>query len=302
MILEDWASGDAWQPIDVERSTEEQDEPLGMKEKFWVEGPAGQSWLFKFARERDGFVRGEDWAECLVHQLADLLGLPSAVVRLGSCGGRRGILSKNVVGHEQGLVHGNELLTLADANYDASAGRENPRYTVAAVHTALRDVGATPGWPELDGFNAFDQWASYVLLDAWVAGRDRHHENWAIVVSSHGRWLSPSFDHGNALGFAESPESHRALADNPDLLSRWARRGKSQHFAGKPSLESVAREALSLANAQASEHWLSRLRSIDSDELIALISAVPAAILSEAGHRFCIRLLELNRRRLLDGY
>jgi len=64
--------------VDADVSTD--DEPLGSKEKFWVTDLAGQRWLFKFVRERDGVTRGEDWAECLVHELAQLIGVPTAEV------------------------------------------------------------------------------------------------------------------------------------------------------------------------------------------------------------------------------
>lgn len=62
-----------------------QDEPLGSKEKFWLTDPSGVSWLFKYARTGgvDNWVSGEDWAEVAVAELAVLIGVPTASVRLG---------------------------------------------------------------------------------------------------------------------------------------------------------------------------------------------------------------------------
>jgi hypothetical protein len=298
-------SDDLWDPVDVESWAASDDvpsdEPLGTKEKFWVVGPDGRRWLFKFARDAGGAVRGEDWAECMVHLLADLLGIPTATVRLGRCAGRRGVLSGSVVAGNQRLEHGNELLARVDPNYDREERRHNPRYAVAAVRASLEDVGPPAGWPGLADFDAFDVWSGYLLLDAWVAGRDRHHENWAAITDGSNRWLAPSFDHGNALGFQESRDRHAALAADQGRLLRWARRGVSQHFAGRPSLVQLAHDALNLAGPVARSHWLNRLESVSESEVIAAISRAPEALLSDSGHTFVVNLLKLNRERVLRG-
>lgn len=131
-----------------------------------------ERWLFKYARIHDGVTRGEDWAECLVRRLANLLGIPTATVRLAHCAGRRGIISRSIVTQAQVLVHGNELLSITDPEYDREAERENPRYTAATVETALRHIDPTPGLADMMPVpTAFDQWAGYLMLDAWVAGR-----------------------------------------------------------------------------------------------------------------------------------
>lgn len=62
-----------WHSADIDDGTwahiDEVDEPLGTKDKFWVQDRDGTKWLFKFARERQGVVRGEDWAEWLTSGL-----------------------------------------------------------------------------------------------------------------------------------------------------------------------------------------------------------------------------------------
>jgi hypothetical protein len=52
----------------VEPSERLEQEPLGSKEKFWVERTDGL-WLFKFARPGTG----EDWAEKLAAECAHVL-------------------------------------------------------------------------------------------------------------------------------------------------------------------------------------------------------------------------------------
>ena len=280
---------------------DEEEEPLGTKDKFWVQAGDGTKWLFKFAREKHGVVRGEDWAEWLVHGLANLMDVPTACVRPATSSGRRGIISRSVVTSEQRLEHGNELLAQADRAYDMEAARRNEGYTVAAVRASLDGVGAPPLDHDLAQLSGFDVWAGYLVLDAWVAGRDRHHENWGVVSGDEGRWIAPSFDHGNALGFQE-PDSKRAeLGEEPDRLLVWAKRGRSHHFAGRPTLVAVAAEALDLASSEASTLWRTRLDMVQTDQVQELLGMVPSALLSVPSRRFCLGLLQLNRRRMLDG-
>lgn len=79
-----------WDAIDVAdwAAEETDDEPMSTKEKFWVTDQNDHPWLFKFAREHHGVVRGEDWAEWIVHHLAELIGIPTATVRPATCRGR----------------------------------------------------------------------------------------------------------------------------------------------------------------------------------------------------------------------
>jgi len=294
-----------WDPADLNDDSwtgvDEADEPLGTKDKFWVQEKDGTRWLFKFAREKQGVVRGEDWAEWLVHGLANLIGVPTACVRPATAHGSRGIVSRSVVGSDQRLEHGNELLAGVDPAYDMQVSRRNPGYTVAAVKASLDGVGAPDAATDLAGLSGFDVWAGYVVLDAWVAGRDRHHENWAIVRDGEGRSLSPSYDHGNALGFQESDDRRAELADDPDRLLTWAKRGRSHHFAGRPTLVAVAMESLDLARPEAANLWRTRVDAVNTAEVSDLLDLVPSDLLSVPSRTFCLGLLELNRRRVLYG-
>ena len=294
-----------WRTVDVgdwvTRAGRVQDEPLGTKEKFWVDAPDGVRWLFKAARSNSGRIVGEDWAEWLVCRLANLIGVPAAVVEPAEHNGRRGIVSRSVLRPGGRLEHGNELLSQADVDFDGSLQRYNDRYTVALVQVALEGSGPPSGWTELAGQTAFDVWAGYLLLDAWAAGRDRHPRNWAVEELARDRTLAPSFDHGNALGFQEPAERHAELAADPVALDRWARRGVSPHFLGKPRLTVLAAAAADASAATAGRYWRGRLEAVADREVAELLQAVPTSILSEGGRNFCQALLDLNRRRVLDG-
>lgn len=172
---------------------------------------------------------------------------------------------------------------------------------MAAVHVALVRIGAPRGRAELAGLSGFQVWAAYLLLDAWVAGRDRHHENWAVIRDRSHRWLAPSFDHGNAVGFQVQQAEAEALSRDKGRLRAWAAKGKRHHFADRPALVRLADQALDLAGEVARSRWMMALADVDTATVQAVVHAVPGELMSESARSFCLALLDLNRRRLLDG-
>lgn len=279
---------------------DEVDEQLGTKEKSWLRHPGGQRWLFKEVRSSSEGIRGEDWAEKVVAQLAQRVGLPVATVELAMRAERRGIISQNFVPDGARLEHGNELLVRIDADYDKDQTRRNDRYTVDAIEQALADA-SPPDAYVIEGLTAFDIWAGYVALDAWVAGRDRHHENWGVIAGpEQRRVLAPSFDHGNALGFQESDERCQALVSSPASMEKWAARGTSHHFAGRPTLVEVAHEAMRRSTDAARSIWLPNIASVTEAEVAEIVDLVPSEKMSEPSRNFCKALLMLNQRRLCD--
>jgi hypothetical protein len=88
-------------------------------------------------------------------------------------------------------------------------------HTVERVRAILDQTAISPpsGWTPVVGIaSANDIFAGYLMLDALVGNTDRHHENWAVVLSmprsmedaaANGRRveLAPTFDHASCLGF-----------------------------------------------------------------------------------------------------
>lgn len=296
-----------WESVTVDDWLQDADtrsaEPLGGKEKFWVVGPDGHEYLFKFARcDADGSnVRGEDWAEWAVHHLAGLIGVPTAVALPGTFEERRGSLSRAVGDGRDQLIHGNELLARMDSTYDSAKQRQNLGYTVDAVHAALAGIAA-PANCEPPIVSGFDAWAGYLMLDAWVAGRDRHHENWAVIDRGGSLQLAPSFDHGNALGFQESEQNVAVLAADDEQLARWSRRGASFHFAGRPALVDVAHAALRLSVDAVQAHWRSKLAATTVEDVAAIFDEIPDSLMSDPGRRFRVKLLTVNKERIIDDH
>lgn len=280
------------------------EEQMGSKEKNWVRLPDdSRRWLVKIARtdERDGTISGEDWAEWGMQYIAALLSIPTARIRPVLFQGNRATASRSMLRDDtESLIHGNELLSARFDEYNQAIRGENPGYTLAAIQSALSGM---PGPPELDpGFTAFDAIAGYLTCDALVSGRDRHHENWGVIRHGDERWLAPSFDHGNALGFQERDDRRARMLADEDHLLRWLTRGTSQHFLGKPRLTDLATTALEMASPSARTYWWDQLRSFDLDAARAVFDPVPDDVMSEVTRRFVFSLLRTNRRRLLDGY
>lgn len=292
-----------WRPVEWDLDSTDQDEPLGTKEKAWVVEDDGETrWLLKLARVGSGRVMGEDWAEWVAARVGRSIGVPCADVHPACANGRRGIVSKNIVNlsKSERLVHGNGLLAEKNVVYDPTITRHNPNYTIEAVQEVLAGLNPPLTWkgPE---FDAFEVWVGYLVFDALVAGRDRHHENWAVIASPGGSRLAESFDHGNALGFQESSKRHENLLQDPAAMRRWVERGRSHHFAGRPPLVEVARASLNLAGGAAVSWWRQRLESMNFSALEDMVGTIPVDIMSEVSRRFIPQLLRDNQRRLLDA-
>lgn len=318
-----------YETIDVSSWPVASEEPLGSKEKDWLRRPvrAGgpdELWLWKAARERTG----DDWAEWASGGLAALLGLPHAAVELASRGGRRGTISRDFRHRRGAFVPGNELLWLADPSYPRGRKRKVAQHTVERVLARLGqpEVLVPPGLaPE---FRTADEvFVGYLMFDAWIGNQDRHHENWGVVVWDERQdaksgadpvggsmqvrtapMLAPSFDHAASLGQSQN-DSQRELRlntrDRPAHIESWARTARSPFYG-----ESVAQdrplttfEAFDLAAARlpdAAAAWLRRLQTVEWADVASTIAAVPDSLITPTARTFALRLLEIDRTRLLS--
>lgn len=141
------------------------------------------------------------------------------------------------------------------------------------------------------------------MFDAWIANRDRHDENWAVLRPPPGEGqdrLCGSYDHASGLGFNLS-DGDRIRRLREETVEAWARRGTAYRFehSAKPStLVTFAGVALRSVSPEVRNHWLGRLDAVDRDDLACLVHRVPE--LSEPTGSFILELLAINRRRVLD--
>lgn len=289
----------AWEQVEVVSLSH--DEQMGTKDKGWTRF-GGEDWLFKKATSDHAFIRGEDWAEGLVHVIARLLDIPSACIALATHNGDRGLLSRKFVSAQQALLHGNELLSLLmPHDYDSTINRaqRNPHYTLKNIARALGEVKGPAPYAQLP---AMDVFAGYLMLDALVAGTDRHHANWAVVKEPSSELsLAPTFDHGNAFGYNIHPSKVHSYLTNSDQFDSFLRRGKCRYFPDRPNLVELAKQGLGMASLESRRYWLEQLRKLDLSEIAQAAQTMPEAVLSEPRRRLALKIVQGNRRRLLNA-
>lgn len=282
------------------------DETSGAEEKYWLQEPGddGTLWLFKAVTIKEGHVHGEDWSEKAVSHLADLLGVPCARVELAVLSERTGCISANLCPEDHELRHGQELLQDCGVpGYVHGKGKVHPGHTLENIRTSLR--GALPPLHCQLPFaaTAYDVFAGYVLLDAWVANSDRHDNNWAVLrpvlEPAKPLRLCGSYDHASSLGFNVTDQKRVQRLRNR-AVEAWCRKGTAQRFDYDrgTTLVQLADMALQLASPDARCYWFERLRNISEDDVRSIIARAPR--MSDLARTFAETVLDVNRRRILD--
>ncbi len=163
--------------IDIPYNARDLPEQQGTKTKFWVYIDNSYS-LFKIGRENTG----ENWAEKVACELCTLLGLPHAHYDLAVWSDKKGVITNNIVPEDGRLVMGNELLSEVHNTYPTNIHYGVKDHTLGRIATLLSDAKIMPpkSWsiPSSTLNSAMDVFLGYLLLDAWIANQDRHHENW----------------------------------------------------------------------------------------------------------------------------
>ncbi len=295
----------------VDRDYAKAVETLGSKPKFWFQEDDKQL-LFK-AEDRD---TGEDWAEVVSCHLCRLLGLPHVEYELaseydGQTYHRPGVVCENMAPPPVSLILGNQLLLTLDPDYPASKRFKVHQHTVDAV-LEIVEVLAPPGDPWMDRVptgieTALDVFVGYVMLDAWIANQDRHHENWGALRSEDHLWLAPTFDHGAALArnLTDRERSDRLTTkDRNRTIVAFAKAGRSAFYGSpadtRPLRTLEAFQAFGHVAAKATKLWLNRLGAVNRDALCGILDRVPSKRMSETCRQFTLELLLTNQRRLLE--
>jgi len=309
--IESVAMCQPYEIFEVSRETNDQVEQMGTKEKFWVLGTnTEERWLFKFNRPETG----EDWSEKISAEIAELIGLPHAIVELAKCGDRRGVLSRDFTERKiRGtLIHGNELLTMKDPAYPREEFRRVSQHSIDNIIGAL--TGYRVALPKSCSAPAniktsIDLFLGYILLDALIGNTDRHHENWGILVDyeKHGIELAPTFDHASSLGRELSEKERERLLGGKDYnanIERYAQKARSAIYLNetepKPLLIIDAFVEFAKHAPLARNVWLDKLAEIRDDSLRNCVSLVPDVCLSDKSKEFVCEFLLFNKKRLRE--
>ena len=293
----------------VDASSAEDIEYLGAKPKFWFTRN-GKRFLFK-AENRN---TGEDWAEKIVCELARHLGLPHVHYELAQeVGGyaHPGVVCERFVEGNQAFLMGNQLLFQRDEQYPHDQRYRVRAHTVKAVLKALGEL-EMPGQQWLSGVppeiqTAVDVFVGYVMLDAWVANQDRHHQNWGAIRDGNALRLGPTFDHGASLARNLQDSEREARMNTRDGglgIEHFAERARTAFYpdggGSRTLLTFEAFDQFKIVAPGAARAWLLQLESISTETIQNTISQVPLTRMTSTTRAFTLRLLELNRQRLLE--
>ena len=298
----------------VDQTQAEDIEYLGTKRKFWFTS-GGQRYLFK-AEERG---TGEDWAEKVVCELARRLGIPHVEYDLaheyeGQNPIQPGVICPTFVPRPLALVMGNQLLLRRDPAYPAETERKFGirEYTVDAVAEVVAVLHPpAPEWMRVTPAGvttALGVFIGYMMLDAWAANQDRHHQNWGAILHAGMLRLSPTYDHGASLARNLTDEDRKSRLDTRD------KNRTVEHFAGKArsgfyatpkddktmfALDVFRRFAE--RDIAAARIWLGKLNGVSQNAVDAILAEVPPQRMSPVTRAFTLELLTINQRRLLES-
>lgn len=285
-------------------------EQLGTKPKFWFSDANSNRYLFKLNRSEGEDATGEDWSEKVTSELCELLGLPHGTYEFAMWKGQHGVVSKSFVPDRGTWVAGNEVLVRVDKGYPRQRFYRVRQHTLRLVLAIVKfDIILPPlNWNSFgDVQSALDVFVGYLMLDAWIANQDRHHENWGCIVTpERAVHLAPTFDHASSLGWNETDGTRLERLTTKDSrrnVERYVEKALSAFFSSptssKPMLTLEVFNEAARHSSSAARGWLDRLAQISENDVTDIFDQIPADRISDVARRFAMKMLELNKKRLL---
>lgn len=294
--------------IQLQDDAFDQTEQLGTKYKFWYHDESGGLCLFKEGRPNTG----ENWAEKVCCELCELLGIPHAHYEFAMWENCKGVVSPSFVPKDGRLIHGNELLAKIVHDYDYAKHYRARQHTVAVVVGLMRVSGIRmpSGFVPADGLKtAACVFVGYLMLDALVSNQDRHDLNWGWILADDGELtLAPSFDHASSLGRNES-DAERVVRlgtkDSGRNVAAYVARARSAFYSNpssnKPLTTIEAFQEAAKLFPEAKRYWLQKLEATSLADYESIFNNVPPTEISIPAKEFALRMLEINRHRLLQS-
>ena len=307
-----------YQIIEVEPEWVLDDEPMGTKDKFWVNIPDDPfPWLFKYSRlinAAQGVTAGEHWSEKAAGEIAKILKISCATVEIGRFEGSWGSLCRRFEALDQPgceLAHGNEILSGAIASYDIEKRYGHSLHTLGNIIESISKVMHNNSKQERE--QAFLTFGAYLVLDALIMNVDRHHENWGMLRSWSPQGvthtMAPSFDHASSLGREKTPNSIQKWVQQGQtpftkLVKGYIEKGRGGIYASEH--DQHGKNPLALVRL-ASRKWpdyispcLENVQKTTCDELCAVVENIPRDCIDDNSIRFACEILNQTHQELSE--
>ncbi len=290
-------------PPDADEKTEQ----IGTKRKCWFRNEHGHLYLFKEGRPNTG----ENWSEKVCSELCQLMGIPHAEYDLAEWKEYAGVITPSFVPEGQRMIFGNELLARIVKEYEHEKRYKVRQYTIGVVQAIMKStlIGFPDGFVQrFKGAPGAGVFLGYLMLDALVANQDRHHENWGLILGENRRLtLAPTYDHAASLGRNETDVTRIRLMTTSDRkgdIQSYCYRGRSAFYlsnkAPKPMSTVAAFVDVARGEPEAAEYWLNALRRTTIDDYREIFDKLPATWITSTAAEFSLKMLEINRLRLLS--
>ena len=162
-------------------------EGSGRSEKEWLilDNKIG---LFKYPKSED---TTEHISEKLASDIANILDVPCAEVDIGTYQNRIGSMSYRINQDNEFLIEGISFITQLFPDYDKDILYDDNTKYYYSLHMIIPII-------ELYGFEK--KFIEMLIFDALIGNTDRHHSNWAFLLSSSGNLkFCPLYDNGSSL-------------------------------------------------------------------------------------------------------
>ena len=132
--------------------------------------------------------------------------------------------------------------------------------------------------------------------------------NWGCILSEDGELtLAPTFDHASSLGRNESDVERVIRLDTKDRgrsVEAYVVRARSAFYSNpssnKPLTTLEAFQEAAKIFPEAKQYWLRQLEATSLADYERIFNNVPPPEISIPATEFALRVLEINRRRLLQ--
>ena len=203
------------------------------------------------------------------------------------------------------LIHGNEILPDVIHKYEKDKRHRQREHTVTNIVAALSKMFKA----ESDNYAAKHQMAGYLTLDAIIGNTDRHHENWAVVLTllpgaKFRLEVAPTFDHASSLG-RELSDQKRCDMLAAGTVGKYIARGHGGIYWSPRDEKAMCPLELCLRVAEVTpdlfRDWFRRVTRLSMADIYQVTALYPAGWASAPSMEFAAKMIEYAQHRISEA-